>query len=143
MPTALRGHDADLHAHARPWAWHPALRRRANGLTYLMRTLKLTLAYDGTDFCGWQFQPGRRTVQQTVQDTLAKVTDETSCVTASGRTDAGVHALAQAAAFVTASQLPLDVMQRALNAELPNDVRVLDVTEVAAGFDPIRDVQRK
>ena len=57
-----------------------------------MRTLKLTLAYDGTDFCGWQFQPSRRTVQQTLQEALSKITGETIVATASGRTDAGVHA---------------------------------------------------
>ncbi len=103
-----------------------------------MRTLKLTLAYDGTNFCGWQFQPGRRTVQQTLQEAFCKVTGETICVTASGRTDAGVHALAQAAGCTTASGLLSDILQRALNAELPHDVRVLAVSDVAAGFDPIR-----
>jgi tRNA pseudouridine38-40 synthase len=108
-----------------------------------MRTLKLTLAYDGTDFAGWQFQPGQRTIQQTLQEAVERITGEPAPVVASGRTDAGVHALGQVAAFETNSSLSPDVMQRALNAELPNDIVVLAVAEVPAGFDPIRHAHRK
>jgi tRNA pseudouridine38-40 synthase len=108
-----------------------------------MRTLKLTLAYDGAEFCGWQVQPGQRTVQQTLQEALAKVTGETIVATASGRTDSGVHALAQAVGLVTDSRLSNEALLRALNAELPRDVRVLEVSDAPEGFDAIRDVRRK
>lgn len=108
-----------------------------------MRTVKLTLAYDGTDFAGWQFQPGQRTVQQALQETVERITGERTAVVASGRTDAGVHALGQVAAFETNSSLPADVLQRALNAELPNDIVVLAAAEASSGFDPIRHAHRK
>lgn len=108
-----------------------------------MRTLKLTLAYDGTDFAGWQFQPGQRTIQQTLQEAVERITGARTAVVASGRTDAGVHALGQVAAFETNSSLPADVIQRALNAELPNDIVVLAAAEASSGFDPIRHAHRK
>jgi tRNA pseudouridine38-40 synthase len=108
-----------------------------------MRTLKLTLAYDGTDFAGWQFQPGQRTIQQTLQEAVERITGEPAPVVASGRTDAGVHALGQVAAFETDSSLAPEVMQRALNAELPNDIVVLAAAEAPAGFDPIRHAHHK
>jgi tRNA pseudouridine38-40 synthase len=108
-----------------------------------MRTLKLTLAYDGTDFAGWQFQPSQRTIQQTLQEAVERITGERTPVVASGRTDAGVHALGQVAAFETNSTLAPEVIQRALNAELPNDIVVLVAAEAPAGFDPIRHAHRK
>ncbi len=108
-----------------------------------MRTFKLTVAYDGTDFFGWQFQPGRRTVQQTLQETIGRVTKASVTVTASGRTDAGVHALGQAVGFTTDCQLPLEIIVRAVNAELPKDVAILNIEEVATDFDAIRHVERK
>ncbi|HEV2973306.1 MAG TPA: tRNA pseudouridine(38-40) synthase TruA [Pirellulales bacterium] len=108
-----------------------------------MRTLKLTIAYDGTDFLGWQFQPGRRTVQQTLQDVLGKITGETISVVASGRTDSGVHALGQAVSFETGSRLSDDVLARALNAELPDDMAVIAVERAPYDFHVIRDAARK
>ncbi len=108
-----------------------------------MRTLKLTMAYDGTDFAGWQFQPGQRTVQQTLQETLAQITGEKVSAVASGRTDAGVHALGQVIGFSTSSHLSAEVFQRALNAELPRDVAVVSAEEAPKGFDPIRHAIRK
>ncbi|NQU23886.1 MAG: tRNA pseudouridine(38-40) synthase TruA [Candidatus Nealsonbacteria bacterium] len=108
-----------------------------------MRTIRLTLAYDGTNYAGWQVQPDRTTVQGTLEAVIEKVTGQQVRVTASGRTDAGVHALAQVAAFTTDSHLTTDVLQRALNAELPRDVAVLHVNEAADGFHPIRDALRK
>src|SRR5262249_16816827 len=86
------------------------------------RTIKLTLCYDGTDFAGWQFQPGQRTLQDTLEQTLEKITGQFSRVFASGRTDAGVHALAQVVSFETESALPTETLQKALNAELPHDM---------------------
>ncbi len=108
-----------------------------------MRCIKLTLAYDGTAYAGWQVQPGRTTVQGTLDAAIEKITGQPADSLASGRTDAGVHALGQVASFHTESPLAADVLRRALNAELPHDVAVLQVEEMPADFHPIRDVQRK
>jgi tRNA pseudouridine38-40 synthase len=108
-----------------------------------VRTLKLTIAYDGTAYAGWQFQPDRPTVQRTLESALEKVAGETIRVLASGRTDAGVHALGQVVALRTASSLAPDVLRRALNANLPDDIAVLDVTEAPEDFHPISHVRRK
>jgi tRNA pseudouridine38-40 synthase len=107
------------------------------------RTIKLTLAYDGTDFAGWQSQRGQRTVQDTLEEVLAKITGQFTRVFASGRTDAGVHALAQVVSFETQSTLVEEVLKRALNAELPRDVAALAVEEAPSGFNARRDAKRK
>jgi tRNA pseudouridine38-40 synthase len=108
-----------------------------------MRTLKLTLAYDGTDFAGWQVQENKRTVQGVLEDAWAMITGERLRATASGRTDAGVHALAQVASLRTATQLTSDVLRRALNASLPADVVVGSVEDATEGFHAIRDAVSK
>jgi tRNA pseudouridine38-40 synthase len=108
-----------------------------------MRTLKLTLAYDGTDFAGWQVQQGKRTVQGVLETAWAEITGETLRATASGRTDAGVHALAQVASLKSGTHLTTEVLQRALNASLPGDVVVLSVEEAEADFHAIRDAVSK
>lgn len=108
-----------------------------------MRTIKLIVAYDGTAYAGWQVQAGDRTVQEALEAALAKVTGEPIRVTASGRTDAGVHALGQVVGFRTASRLPPEVLRRALNAELPRDVAVLEAGEAAEGFHATRHARRK
>ena len=108
-----------------------------------MRTIKLTLAYDGTAYAGWQVQRGQKTVQGALEAAIRKVTGQQVRAIASGRTDAGVHALGQVAAFRTESRLPADVLQRALNAELPHDVAVLEAADAPEGFHPIRDAVRK
>jgi len=108
-----------------------------------MRTVKLTLSYDGAAYAGWQAQPTRKTVQETLEGAIIKVTGQRTRTIASGRTDAGVHALGQVVAFRTESDLPADVLQRALNAELPHDIAVLKAVEAADGFHPIRDAVRK
>lgn len=107
------------------------------------RTLKLTIAYDGTDFLGWQFQPRDRTVQGVLQNALHRMTGEPVLTRASGRTDAGVHALGQVVSLVTTNQLPCPVFHRALNAHLPFDIRVLEVCEAAPNFHAIDDAVRK
>jgi tRNA pseudouridine38-40 synthase len=107
------------------------------------RTIKLTLAFDGTDFAGWQFQTGQRTVQDALEQTVAKVTGQFSRVTASGRTDAGVHALAQIVSFETENTLPAEVLWRALNAELPHDMAALTVEDAPTDFHAQRDARRK
>jgi len=108
-----------------------------------LRTLKLTLVYDGTTYAGWQFQPGRPTIQETLEKAARKITGLPVSTLASGRTDAGVHALGQVVGLRTASNMPTAVFHRALNANLPGDIAVLDVAEAPPGFHPIRDVARK
>ncbi len=108
-----------------------------------MRTIKLTLAYDGTDFAGWQTQQSGRTVQATLEETSEKITGVRSSTLASGRTDAGVHALGQVVSFRTESRLSAEVLQRALNAELPHSIAVLDAAEVHETFHATHDAVRK
>jgi len=108
-----------------------------------MRTIKLSLAYDGTDFAGWQRQAGRRTVQETLEAVIEKVTGRRGCVLASGRTDAGVHALGQVVSFKTSSRLPVEVLGRAINAELPRCMAVLEAAEAPAEFHATHDAVRK
>jgi tRNA pseudouridine38-40 synthase len=108
-----------------------------------MRSLRMTIAYDGTRFAGWQRQTEGRTVQGEMERTLKQVTGEQITVTASGRTDAGVHALAQVVGFHTGSRLAKDVLLRALNAEFPDDIVAFEITDAPEDFDPIRDAVRK
>jgi tRNA pseudouridine38-40 synthase len=109
-----------------------------------MRNVKLTLSYDGTDFSGWQTQPGFRTVQETLEAAIAKLTGEPKIqLSASGRTDAGVHAVGQVANFQTASALPCDTLVRAINWQLSEDVVVRKAVDVPEGFDANRDAVKK
>jgi tRNA pseudouridine38-40 synthase len=108
-----------------------------------MRYLKLTIAYDGTGYCGWQVQKNGISVQQRIEEGWRKVTNESIRVTASGRTDGGVHAEAQVCSLATHSQLSCNNIIRALNAETPFDISVLAVEEAAEGFHAIRDAVGK
>jgi len=108
-----------------------------------MRTFKLTLAYDGTDYAGWQMQTGKPTVQAAVEAALAKITGEPIRAAASGRTDAGVHALGQVVTFHSATALSPWTLRNALNAELPRDMAAIEVEEAAADFHARRDCIRK
>jgi tRNA pseudouridine38-40 synthase len=109
-----------------------------------MRNLKLTLSYDGTDFAGWQTQPGRRTVQETLESAIIRVTQEARVrANASGRTDAGVHAVAQVVNFYTATALAPETLMRAVNAQLPPDVIVKAAAEASQSFDANKDARRK
>ncbi len=99
-----------------------------------MRNLKLILSYDGSDFSGWQVQPEAQTVQGTLASAIRRITGEKVLPQGSGRTDAGVHALAQVVTFVTESSVPTANFVKALNDVLPASVRVLEVDEVAADF---------
>jgi tRNA pseudouridine38-40 synthase len=108
-----------------------------------MRFLKMTIAYDGTAYAGWQFQPDALTVQGAIETALTKVTGETRRVLASGRTDAGVHALAQVVSVQTNSTLSNAVLMRALNATLPHDISVLSLVPAREGFHAIRDAVNK
>jgi tRNA pseudouridine38-40 synthase len=108
-----------------------------------MRTIKLTLAYDGTAYAGWQVQSYKNTIQQIVEAAISKIASEPIRVTASGRTDAGVHALGQVVGFRTESRLSTEVFVRALNAELPRDIAVLDAAEAPEGFHATLHAKRK
>lgn len=108
-----------------------------------MRTIKLTLAYDGAAYAGWQAQPDAKTLQGTLEAAIAKVTGETVRVLASGRTDAGVHALGQVVSFSTGCELSPDVLQRAISNTLPRDMVVLEVVDAPEGFNALRDTARK
>jgi tRNA pseudouridine38-40 synthase len=108
-----------------------------------MRTFKLTMAYDGTDFAGWQRQPARRTVQGELEAALERITGQRPKCIASGRTDAGVHALGQVVSFTSPTYLDPAVLTKALNAELPEDLLVFEVAEAPAGFHALRDAVQK
>jgi tRNA pseudouridine38-40 synthase len=99
-----------------------------------MRTLKLTLEYDGTDFVGWQRQADGISIQGLLEDALAAFERNPVTVHGAGRTDAGVHALGQVASVSLAAQHPAGTLQRALNAVLPPAVRVVEISEAAADF---------
>ena len=99
-----------------------------------MRNLRLTLAYDGRQFYGWQIQPERPTIQGALADILRKITQEKIWVYGAARTDAGVHALGQVAHFKTRTKIPAENLQRALNALLPPAIRILKVDEVPPDF---------
>ncbi|MDR0392340.1 MAG: tRNA pseudouridine(38-40) synthase TruA [Planctomycetaceae bacterium] len=108
-----------------------------------MRRIKIELSYDGTNYKGWQTQPDVPTIQNSLEVLLSKITGERISVIGSGRTDAGVHAIKQVAAFNTESKLNTIVFQKALNGLLPFDIRVLGVEEVELSFHPIRSAISK
>ncbi len=99
-----------------------------------MRAIKLTLSYDGSEFHGWQIQPREPTIQATLMEAVERVIGTRVPVDASGRTDAGVHALGQVASFHTHATIPVANLARALNGKLPHSIRVLAAEEAPAGF---------
>jgi tRNA pseudouridine38-40 synthase len=108
-----------------------------------LRNIKLVVSYDGTDFNGWQIQPGFRTVQETLESALGALTGERIRVNASGRTDTGVHAVGQVVNFYSHTRHPPDVLVRAINAHLPADVVVTEAADMPQAFDANRDAKRK
>ena len=103
-------------------------------LTQGPQTWKVTLSYDGTDFRGWQVQPEQTTIQGELQAALGRVTGETPLPQGSGRTDAGVHALAQVASFALRAPIPPENLARALNRTLPAAIRVHNAHVMPEGF---------
>jgi len=99
-----------------------------------MRTIKLTISYDGAAFHGWQFQPGLPTIQAALQDAAGQITQEKIVIHGASRTDAGVHALGQVAHFKTHSALDAPEFQRAFNALLPPAIRIVAAEEVGPDF---------
>lgn len=108
-----------------------------------MRNLKLILAYDGSEFAGWQVQPNLATVQGTLASAIGRLSGENVLPQGSGRTDAGVHALAQVASFATESRIPVENWLVAVNDILPPAIRVLEVSEVPPEFHPRRSALAK
>src|SRR5882757_9910190 len=108
-----------------------------------MRNLRLTVAYDGTDYSGWQVQPGRSTVQGALASAIGRLTGENVLPQGSGRTDAGVHAQAQVATFATSSPIPVGNFLKALNDTLPTAIRVLLAEEAAPEFHARKSARAK
>ncbi len=108
-----------------------------------MRNLKLVLAYDGTEFSGWQVQPHAATIQGTLASAIGRVTGEKVLPQGSGRTDAGVHALGQVASFATESPIPPENLVVALNDILPSTIRVLEVAEAPTEFHARKSARAK
>jgi tRNA pseudouridine38-40 synthase len=108
-----------------------------------VRNLKTILSYDGADFAGWQVQPGRSTVQGALASAIGRLTGENVLPQGSGRTDAGVHALAQVATFTTASSIPIENWVKALNDILPAAIRVLEVTGAEPEFHARKSARAK
>ena len=107
------------------------------------RRIKTIVAYDGTDFHGWQVQPGLATIQGTLEKLLTGLEGTPVPVAGSGRTDAGVHALAQVAAFSLRNPIPVDNLRKALNRLLPPAIRIVTAVEAPPDFDPRRDATAK
>jgi tRNA pseudouridine38-40 synthase len=103
--------------------------------TIQLRTIKLTVAYDGTGFGGWQRQANARSVQAEIEDALAPIEGAAVTVAGAGRTDSGVHALGQVASFRLTNPIETQDLQQALNATLAQDVRVLSAVEAPDGFN--------
>jgi tRNA pseudouridine38-40 synthase len=113
------------------------------GFDFCMRNIKLILSYDGTGFAGWQVQPDAATVQGVLASAIGRITGEKVLPQGSGRTDAGVHAMAQVATFQTESVVPAPNFLVALNDILPAEIRVLEATEVPAAFHPRKSAKAK
>lgn len=101
-----------------------------------MKRVKLTVAYDGTNYCGWQVQPNGVSVQEILNRALSELLKEPIQTIGASRTDAGVHALGNVAVFDTKSRMPADRISFALNTRLPADIRIVDSREVSPDFHP-------
>lgn len=107
------------------------------------RTLYLLTAYDGTDFHGWQSQPGLRTVQSVLEEALRRVLRHPLDLIGSGRTDAGVHAAGHVSSVITTHALDTERLRHAIGSRLPEDVSVVEVREVHPAFDARRSAESK
>jgi len=100
-----------------------------------MRNLKLTVEYDGTNYCGWQKQKNSISIQQLIEDKLSKILNHKVKLKATGRTDAGVHAKQQIVNLFTSSKIPLKNLKKAINSVLPDDIAVKKIMHVSNDFD--------
>ena len=101
-----------------------------------MKRIKLTIAYDGTNYCGWQIQPNGITVEEVINKTLQKLTGEPILVIGASRTDSGVHAMGNVAVFDTETSIPPERIAMALNQRLPEDIVIMKSEEVPLDFHP-------
>lgn len=108
-----------------------------------MKNIKLTIAYDGTNYSGWQRQSNARTVQGQIERAIAKVMKQEITIHGSGRTDAGVHALGQVASFETDCTIPVDRISIALNSYLPDDIVIKRAEEMSSSFHARYSVKKK
>lgn len=108
-----------------------------------MRNIKLIIEYDGTDYSGWQKQKKASTLQSIIENALLQITNKPAKIIGASRTDAGVHALGQVACFRTDTHLEPAIIRRALNAVLPEDIRILKAEETASEFHPRYDALSK
>jgi len=109
----------------------------------MVRNIRMVLAYDGTEFHGWQTQPGVRTVQEVVEQAVRRVIRHRVVVNGSGRTDAGVHARGQVANFETTCAIPCENLRQAIGSRLPKDISLLHVCEAPPGFRATSDAISK
>lgn len=133
----------------------PTLSSRTNGLLRTMNKeieiqikgelmkILITIAYDGTNYSGWQIQKNTLTIQKKVTEAVSKLYNEEISILGASRTDSGVHALGQRAAFTCNNKIPLEKLPYALNAFLPSDIRIFKAEEVSADFHPINDAINK
>lgn len=108
-----------------------------------MKKILLTIQYNGKNFAGWQVQPNKRTIQGVLEEAISKLLQEKITLFASGRTDSGVHAIAQTAHFETNSNFPIDRLHLAVNTKLPSDVAIISAKEVAEDFHARFNVKKK
>lgn len=108
-----------------------------------MKRVALEVAYDGTDYCGWQIQKNAKTVEYVLTEALRRLLQEDVELTGASRTDSGVHAMGNIAVFDTETQIPPDRMSMAVNRYLPEDIRVMRSWETAPDFHPRHCVSRK
>ena len=108
-----------------------------------MRNIKLVIEYDGKDFNGWQKQPNKLNIQGEIENVIANITKEEVELIASGRTDAGVHALGQVANFKTNSQIPIEKFPIAINSQIKNSIRIKSAEEVDERFHSRFNCKRK
>ena len=135
MPPGKRGHKTRQPLRAYGFVAQEKPKTHAEAWATSMRHLKLTIAYDGTNFHGWQFQRNKPTIQGEIVSVLRRLTQENVQLHGAGRTDAGVHALGQVGSFRTRSALSAAEFQRALNALLPSEIRIVAAEETGPDFN--------
>ncbi len=108
-----------------------------------MRNLKITIQYNGLNYCGWQKQPDSLGIQGNIERAIYEITRENTSITGSGRTDAGVHALGQVANFKTNSNIPAKSMPKALNSQLPKDISIISCEEESEDFHSRYSAKKK
>src|SRR5262245_25909671 len=121
----------------------PMVKPGSRAAAWRVRRIRITVSYEGTDYHGWQVQPGIPTIPGKISAGLAEIEGAPVHVEGSGRTDAGVHALAQVAAFDLQNPLPVANLVKAMNRLLPRDIRVLEAQEAASRFHPRYDAVSK